>query len=52
MMDLAVSRRTVTSRRPVRNWPWLILSFPFRVLLAFWNWVMESKPKSSYRFRR
>jgi len=52
-MHLTDSRRPVTSLKPVRNWPWLILSMPFRIMLGIWNWIMESKPTGNYRrFRR
>lgn len=42
----------VVSRRQRRNRSWALLSAPFRLVGAFWQWLMESRPSTSHRLRR
>ncbi len=49
ILHLTNARRSVTTMRPVRNIPWLILSLPVRVFSSFWEWLMESKPTGHHR---
>ena len=52
VIRLTDSRRAVVSRKPVRNLLWSILSFPLRLCLSFWNWLMESRPAGYTKYRR
>jgi hypothetical protein len=52
LLHLTDARRPVVSKRPTRNIIWNLVTFPWKVLLFFWNWVMESKPTTHSNYRR
>ena len=51
VLHLTDSRRSVVSRKPTRNWLWMILSIPGRIVVGFWNWLMESKPSGYPKYK-
>jgi hypothetical protein len=51
-LRLTDARSRVVSRRSRGMVVWNVLSIPFRIWLACWNWLMESKPSGYYRVRR
>ena len=51
VIRLTDARASVVSRRPSRNWLWALISLPVRILAAFWDWVMESKPSGYPRYK-
>lgn len=52
VLCLTSARKRVVSRRTTGNILWAVLSIPFRIVQACWDWLMESKPTGYYRVRR
>ena len=52
VLRLTDARVPVVSRRQTRSIIWAIVSIPFCIVLACWDWLMESKPTGYYRVRR
>jgi hypothetical protein len=52
LIHLTDARRPIVSTRPTRNIMWKIVTFPVKVVMSFWNWVMESKPTSYPKYKR
>jgi len=52
LLHLTDARRPVVSTRPTRNIVWNIATFPFKILISLWDWVMESKPAPRTKYRR
>jgi hypothetical protein len=51
LLHLTDARSAVVSRKPTRNLVWGLISLPSRIVMALWNWVMESKPSGYPRYK-